>query len=356
MLMNKFVLSTILSTALTGAAFCQAAAPQSGAARPSQAAPPTQSGAPSGGPLQLNSIAPPPKLQFPPVDQKNFTAASPTPQEVNAFLKQLWGYDPNRVWQVAGVQTTAAPNVSRVTIFVGEQGVSHTPASTIFFVTPDGHHAIAGPDVISFGPNPFAKVQQQLEQQATGPYRGGPSKQLMMVEFADLQCPHCKEAAKSMDQLAQDFPTARIVFENFPLVNVHPAAMKAAEYGVCVAQQKGNAAFFQYVQAVYDNQEALVNTPDQVLSAAATKAGADAAKVAACAAAPAAKAAVDASMKLGTQIGVNQTPLLFVNGRSIPVSGLPYNTLKQIVSFSAQEAGDGSGATAKTSASVGSSR
>lgn len=358
MYINKIVLSITLSAALSGMVFCQAApAPQSGAAQSNQAASPRQPGAPAGaGPLQMNSIAPPPKLQFPPVNQKNFTAPSPTAPQVDSFLKQLWGYDPNRVWQVAGIETTAAPNVSRVTIFVGEQGVSHTPASTIFFVTPDGQHAIAGPDVISFGAHPFAKVQSQLEQQATGPHRGGNSKQLMMVEFADLQCPHCKEAAKSMEQLAQDFPTAMIVFQNFPLPNVHPAAEKAARYGVCVAQQKGNPAFFQYVQAVYDNQSALVNTPDQVMAAAATKAGADAAAVATCASAAAAKAAVDASVKLGTEVGVNQTPLLFVNGRSIPIAGLPYNTLKQIVSFSAQQSGSETGSGPKTSAGTGGRR
>jgi len=321
---RNIIISSMLSVMLGLAAHAQSAP-----AGPSSPAAP--------GPLQLNGIAPPQKLQFPPVNQKNFTAASPTAQEVNDFLKELWGYDPNRVWQVAGVQTTGAPNVSRVTIFVGEQGVSHTPASTTFFVTPDRKHAIAGTDVISFGAHPFAAVNTQLTQQATGPYRGPASSKLLLVEFADLQCPHCKEAAGSMDQLAHDFPNAKIVYQLFPLTMVHPAAEKAAEFGLCVAKQKGNAAFFQYVQAVYDNQAALANTPDQVLNAAATKAGADAASVATCAATPATKAALGSSVQLADSIGVDQTPLLFVNGRSIPVAGLPYNTLKQIVSFAAQQ-------------------
>lgn len=330
MKISIIAIPAILSAALCGASFAQTPQTQ-------QTAPPAQGPGPA--PLQLNSIAPPAKIQFPPQDPKNFTAQSPTSEEVNSFLKQLWGYDPNRVWQVAGIQKTDAPNVSRVTIFVGEQGVSHTPATTVFFVTPDGKHAIAGSDVIAFGANPFAEVQQKLAEQALGPYRGAKTKDLLLVEFADLQCPHCKEASASMTQLAQDFPTARIVFENFPLTTVHPAAEKAAEYGVCVAQEKGNAAFFQYVQAVYDDQASLANNADQALTTAVSKAGADPAAVATCAATPATKAAVAASIKLGQDVGVNQTPLLFVNGRSIPVAGVPYNTLKQIVSFSAQDQG-----------------
>ena len=59
---------------------------------------------------------------------KNFTATSPTTQEVNSFLKQIWGYDPNRVWEVVGIQTTeAAAKLARVTILVGEQGQFPTP-------------------------------------------------------------------------------------------------------------------------------------------------------------------------------------------------------------------------------------
>ncbi len=300
---------------------------------------PTAPAAPGGsqGPLQLNSITPPKKVEFPPVDQKNFTAASPTAAEVNAFLKQLWGYDPNRVWEVAAVQKTKAPNLSRVVVLVAEQGVSRQPGETSFFVTPDGQHAISGTDVVDFGPHPFANIHNTLAQQANGPYTGSSSKKLMLVEFADMQCPHCKEAAPTMKQVATDFPNARIVFENFPLTNIHPAAEKAAEYGVCVAKEKGNAAFFQYLQAVYDNQSALMNAADETLKNAATKAGADPTTVATCAASPAAKAAVDASVQLGKDVGVSQTPTLFVNGRNIPIGGIPYATLKQIITYAAAQ-------------------
>lgn len=312
-------------------AMAQQTAPQSAQAPASQTAPPAP-------PLQMNSIAPPEKIEFPPASPKNFTAPSPSPQEVNSFLKQIWGYDPNRVWEVVGIQTTEAPGIVRVTILVGEQGVSHTPAPTVFFVTPDGHHAVAGSDVITFGAHPFAAVQAKLEARATGPYHGASSKSLLLVEFADLQCPDCKIAEPTMDKLATDFPNARIVFQVFPLTSIHPEAEKSADYAVCVAQQKGNAAFFQFVQAVFDTQDNLKTDADGTLKAAATKAGADAAAVSTCAGTPAAADAVAASVKLGKDLNVNETPTLFVNGRPVPVTGVPYTTLKQIIAYTAQEA------------------
>jgi protein-disulfide isomerase len=335
----KLIVLSALALAMieSGAmAIAQQEAPQSAQTPTTQTpTPQTAPGAPS---LQMKTVGPPEKIEFPPSNPKNFTSPSPSTAEVNSFLKQIWGYDPNRVWEVVGIQTTPVANLSRVTILVGEQGVSHTASPTVFFVTPDGHHAVAGSDVITFGAHPFAAVQQKLEELATGPYRGAASKSLMLVEFADLQCPDCKMAAPIMDKLATDFPNARIVFQLFPLTSIHPEAEKAAEYAVCVGKQKGNPAFFQFIQAVFDTQENLKTDADGTLKAAATKAGADAAAVSTCAATPAAAEAVAASVKLGKDLDVHETPTLFVNGRPVPVTGVPYNTLKQIIAYTAQEA------------------
>jgi len=332
--MKVMHIAVVSSLLFASCGWAGAQSAQSGNTQPS-----AQTPAPAPAPLHLNSIAPPKKIEFPPANPKNFTTSSPTAAEVNAFLKQLWGYDPNRVWEVVGIQSTKAPNISRVTVEVGEQGISHAPAVTVFFVTPDGNHAIAGNDIVSFGPHPFAANRRQLEQRADGPYRGSASKNLELVEFADLECPHCAEAASTVDRLVKDFPNARIVFQNFPLTNVHPAAQKAAEYGVCVEQQKGTATFFKYVQAVFDTQAGLAKNADQTLTSAVTKAGADPTQVSSCAAGAEAKTKVAASVKLGMDLGVDQTPFLFVNGRPIPLGGIPYSTLKNIITFVQTQAG-----------------
>jgi protein-disulfide isomerase len=286
-------------------------------------------------------IAPPAAAEqaFPPVNPKNFTADVPTADTVNAFLKSLWGYDANRTWSVAAVLKTSAPGVAKIVIFVAEKGQPGAPKSAIFFTTPDGKHAIADA-VIDFGAAPFAGTRKTLQQSATGAARGAAGKELLLVEFADLQCPHCKEAQDTMDRLSHDFPEARVVFENFPLVDLHPYAMQAATEGVCVRKAKGDAAFYTYSAAVYDKQASL--TPqlvDTTLAAAATAAGADPKAAAACAATPAAKDDVTASLELGKSIGVDQTPMLYVNGRALPVTSLPYETLKQIVIFQASQDG-----------------
>jgi len=193
---------------------------------------------------------------------------------------------------------------------------------------------------MAFGENPFADARKQLQQRANGPYRGNASKDLELVEFADFQCPHCKEAQANMEKLVADYPKARIVFQNFPIASIHPQATIAAEYGVCVTKLGGSAAFFQFAAAVFDGQDGLA-TPDGAtltLNSAATKAGLDPAKVAACAATPEVKADVDASVELAKDLGVNEVPTLMINGRAAAAVA-SYDLLKRIIDFQAKADG-----------------
>ena len=273
---------------------------------------------------------------FPPANPKFFDATSPTAADVDAFLKVIWGWDTNRSWRVEAIQKTQAPGVSKVTVFVADKSQGNKVDPVRFFVTPDGKFAIAD-TVFAFGPHPFEATAKVLAEQAKGPAEGSASKGLLLVEFSDLQCPHCKEAAPVMEDLKRDFPDARIVYQNFPLTEIHPFAFKAAAYGDCVAAAKGDAAFFTYMHDVFDHQESL--TPElaqQTLDNAATKAGASPASVATCASSPAEKAKVDGEIKLGETVGVDQTPMLAVNGHLMPLGGVPYETLKQIVAWDAK--------------------
>ena len=141
-----------------------------------------------------------------------------------------------------------------------------------------------------------------------------------------------------MDKLASDFPKARIIFQNYPLAAIHPESVRAAEYGVCVSKLGGSDAFFQFASAVFDGQEGLATKDgaDLTLNSAVTKVKLDPAKISACAAEPDTAKQVEASVKLAQDLHINQTPTLMVNGRQVPVGGLPYDTLKQIVEYQAK--------------------
>jgi len=276
---------------------------------------------------------------FPPPDPANFTATSPTKETVNTFLQTSWGYDDTRIWQVEAILKTQVEGISKVIVYVGDKTGKQKASGIQFYSLPDGKHILAADEILPFGEHPYADAKAQVQQRADGPYRGAAAKDLEIVEFADFQCPHCKEAQANMDKLGVDFPKARIVFQNYPLPQ-HKEAANAAAYGVCVAKLGGSSSFFTFASTVFDGQDGLA-TPDGAtltLNSAVTKAGLDPAKISACATAPATTASVDASVKLAKDLAINQTPTLLVNGRQIPANA-PYDTIKQIIQF--QEKLDG---------------
>ncbi len=252
-----------------------------------------------------------------------------------------------RTWRVEGIQKTTAANVAKVTVFVADKSQGNKVESLRFFTTPDGKHAIADA-VFNFGPHPYDDLRARLQTSADGPSRGAAGKTHEIVEFADLQCPHCKEAAPVMADLQRDFPGAHFVFQNFPLTSIHPYAGQGAAYGNCVAQSKGDAAFYTYIDSVYTHQESL--TPElaqQTLDNAVTAAGADPAAVKTCAATPAAQAKVAAQIKLAEDVDIEQTPTLVINGHALAFGSIPYEQLKQIVSWDAQQTGAASALNAR---------
>lgn len=279
--------------------------------------------------------------KFPPPDPKNFTTTTPTKEEVNAFLTATWGFDENRVWEVAAILKTPVEGLSKVVVYVGDKTGKEKPGAFAFFRLPDGKHIISGDDVFPFGAKPYEDNRAKLEAEANGPYKGSADKTLELVEFADFECPHCKDAQANMEKLATDFPKARIVFQNYPLERIHPQAKLAAEYGTCVAKLGGSSAFFNFADATFQGQEGLATADGAqlTLNSAVTKAGLDPAKVEACTKTPETSDAVEKSVKLAQDLNINQTPVLMVNGRQVQVAGMPYDTLKKIVEY--QEKLDG---------------
>jgi protein-disulfide isomerase len=327
--------ATALAQAPTGAPSTPAAAPSNPAAQAPYLAAPAVPAAPQ--PLMADP--------FPAANPKDFTAATPTLATMNSFLNQVWGFDSGRIWRVMAIQPTEAPNVTRVLVYITSTALNSKPDSVTMYITPDGKHIIDGPSLVYFSATPYAETRALLRARANGAVRGAAGKDLMIVEFADLQCPYCKVAQTTMDQIVKDFPAAYVVFQQLPLVDIHASAFKAAAYGVC-AQKQGDNAFFKYAAGVFDTQQGLTPaTDDTLLKAAALRAGLDGDAIAACSKTQATKDIVNADIKLAEDVGINQTPVLVVNGRPISLT-IPYDTIKQLIVFQAKLDGVATGAAA----------
>src|SRR6187401_1032895 len=85
--------------------------------------------------------------------------------------------------------------------------------------------------------------------------KGPTQAALTLVEYGDFECPFCGEAfweLKELENLIKN--EARFVFRHFPLTQMHPNAMLAAEAAEAAGAQ---GRFWEMHDALFSNQQAL---------------------------------------------------------------------------------------------------
>src|SRR5438128_7984741 len=226
----------------------------------------------------------------------------PSEETVNAFMHKMFGYDPSVTWEVVSIRPSSIAGISEVNVNLkNPQGQQNTK----LYVAADGQHALIG-EIIPFGSEPFAAARMALEKGIDGPTRGPADAPVTIVEFSDLQCPHCKQAQPTIDKLMADEKNARLVFQNFPLPS-HDWAAKAAAYADCISRTS-NDAFWKFMQSVYDAQtDITLANADEKLTGLGDKADPKGVDIAACAAKPETTGRVQHSIALGTSVDVTGT-------------------------------------------------
>jgi protein-disulfide isomerase len=262
----------------------------------------------------------------------NSAPGLPSEDEVNGFMKAQLGWDPQATWKILSIKPSPAEGLSEVTVQMSSPDGS---SAQKFYVSADGKHAVFG-EIMPFGKHPFEERRLELEKKAKGPARGPAGAAVTVVEFSDLQCPHCKEASPTIERLLRENPNIHFVFENFPLP-MHNWALKGAAYADCVGRAS-NDAFWKFITSVYAAQaDITAENADTRLTELADQAGVKGADIAACSTQPETESRVQSSINLGKSLDVNATPTLFVNGRPIGVNENNYDLLKQLVDFEATE-------------------
>lgn len=265
--------------------------------------------------------------------QEKTSANLPSEETVKSFLQQTFGYDSTVTWKIASIKPSIAEGLAEIDVVLSNaQGQS----ATTLYVTPDGKHALTG-EIMPFGAKPYSPAHQALLKGINGPSRGPEKASVTIVEFSDLQCPHCKDAQPVIEKLLADEPNARFVFQNYPLP-MHNWAGKAADYADCVGRSSKDA-FWKFIQGTFDQQSNITESnADEKLTSIADASGVKGADMATCATKSDTKTRVEQSVALGQSVGVTGTPTVYINGRRIGnVVGVPPDVLKGLVEFAAKQ-------------------
>jgi protein-disulfide isomerase len=137
-----------------------------------------------------------------------------------------------------------------------------------------------------------------------------------LVEYGDYECPHCARAHPIVQAVrARLGDGLRFVFRNFPLTEIHPHALHAAEAAESVGAQLGAAGYWPMHDAIFEHQrDSRTALADRRLAEYAAAVGADADRVLADLASDAHVARIEADFAGGVRSGVNGTPTFFVHG------------------------------------------
>lgn len=101
-------------------------------------------------------------------------------------------------------------------------------------------------------PRPF---ELAVPPQAADHVLGAEHAPVTVVEYGDFECPNCKQAAPALKLLLERFTgRVRLIFRHFPLEEVHPHALAAAEATECAA---GQGRFWEMHDLLFANQEHL---------------------------------------------------------------------------------------------------
>ena len=167
----------------------------------------------------------------------------------------------------------------------------------------------------------------------SGPQRGASKAPVTIVEFSDFQCPYCKGALPVLKQVTEKYgDKVQFMFKDFPLNDIHPQAQAAAEAAHCAEEQ---GKFWEYHDALFGIAPGF-DAP-HFMSLAVGVGVKDMAAFQACVASRKYKARVEQDESLGQTLGVDGTPMFYING--IALSGAaPMGDFEKIIDGELQAA------------------
>lgn len=149
---------------------------------------------------------------------------------------------------------------------------------------------------------------------------GGP---VTIIEFADFQCPYCRESQRVVQQVLKAYGNeVRLIFKHLPL-DVHSAAFNASRAAFCAGEQD---RFWEYHDALFGLE---ILDADN-LRRAAGELGLSLKAFDACVDSEVSREAVARDKREAARWGISGTPTFIVNGKMIR-GATDFETFKHLI-------------------------
>lgn len=140
------------------------------------------------------------------------------------------------------------------------------------------------------------------------PVHGDPQAAITIIEFGDYQCPFTFKEFPIIRSFMGRIPGVKFVYRDFPLIDIHPNAVRAAHAAACARDQ---GEFWKYHDQLFLHQQEL---GDDKLGQYAQRIGLDQKKFDVCMKEQKHIKEIERDYQDGLALGVRGTPTFFVQG------------------------------------------
>ncbi|MGH9345317.1 MAG: DsbA family protein [Terriglobia bacterium] len=216
-------------------------------------------------------------------------------------------------WQLSAgpLQPSAVPGFFQANVTAERNGKKQ---SQDFYVTDDKRFAVLGQLFILRTP----KEVESLINTRNQPHSGPLDAPVTLVEYADLECPHCAELQGFLENvlLPRYGNKVRLIYKDFPIPS-HDWSREAAIANQC-SYEIDPSAFVPYRTSIFAQQAAInVTNVREMLLNLGEQAGINRLRLAACLDAKTSLPRVEADYNEALRLQVFFTPTCFIDGRPV---------------------------------------
>lgn len=169
---------------------------------------------------------------------------------------------------------------------------------------------------------------------------GSPTATVTVEEFADFQCGACASVHSVMKNVQSAYGSRiKFIYRHYPLTTIHKNSYDAA---VAAEAAGAQGKFWDMQNLIFMNQKDWSNAADvrTILEGYAERIGLDVEKYKTDVLGLGIKNRVYADIERGRALGISSTPMLYINGKSVPFEQMNIDALKQIIDAELQKAGN----------------
>ena len=236
----------------------------------------------------------------------------PIGSSVEKYLRNVYAWGPAYDVKIGTIKPSPIPDLLEVPVTISMGGQSD---NAVVYATKDGKFLVRG-ELDDLSVDPFADIRSKLHP-GNSPSIGPENAKITIIEFADFECPSCRELDRILRDFMPSHPEIRLVYKHFPLTEIHPWAMTAAIASQCTYQQ-APSKFWKIHDEIFDAQDLITpsNVWDKMMDLAAQLA-LNMNTFRGCMASTETAHQVEQTMEEGRALEITGTPTTFVNTRRI---------------------------------------